>query len=363
MWRRLALRGFPWSNGDINRIRIVLREVMSKSIKILFLLLGVGLLFLVIAETDTAQLWHHVTSVGFLGICLILIVYVFYFGSDVLSWQVVLIKSRLSLRWYLRLYAARMVGEAYNNITPTASLGGEPIKAWLLKANWGVPLRDSGSSLVITKTASMLSLSIFGALGVFLMLEEAAFSVAEKNAAIASVIFVIFSTIVFFLMQYLRFSSSITKKLGRFEFAKKLASSFAAVEDIDDQFVSFYKRHYVRAFFSCLAAMCSWLFGVLEIYVILYLIGFPLSIQEVLIVESVVQLVRVVTFFIPAGLGTQEGAFLFTIGALTGLPAVGVATALLRRFRDFIWIAGSLLLASFYSIKPWSSSINSAKDG
>ena len=117
MWERLALRGFPWSNGDINRIRIVLREVMSKSIKILFLLLGVGLLFLVIAETDTAQLWHHVTSVGFLGICLILIVYVFYFGSDVLSWQVVLIKSRLSLRWFLRLYAARMVGEAYNNIT------------------------------------------------------------------------------------------------------------------------------------------------------------------------------------------------------------------------------------------------------
>jgi len=70
---------------------------MSKSIKILFLLLGIGLLFLVIGETDTAKLWQHVTSVGFLGICLILIVYFFYFGSDVLSWQVVLIKSPLVL--------------------------------------------------------------------------------------------------------------------------------------------------------------------------------------------------------------------------------------------------------------------------
>ena len=174
---------------------------MSKSIKVLFLLLGVALLLLVIGETDTTKLWQHVTSVGFLGICLILVVYFFYFGSDVLSWQVVLIKSRLSSRWFFRLYAARMVGEAYNNITPTASLGGEPIKAWLMKANWGVPLRDSGSSLVITKTASMLSLSIFGALGVFLMADEAAFTIAEKNAATASVIFVIFSTIVFFLMQ------------------------------------------------------------------------------------------------------------------------------------------------------------------
>jgi uncharacterized protein (TIRG00374 family) len=255
-----------------------------------------------------------------------------------------------------------MIGEAYNNITPTASMGGEPIKAWLMKANWGVPLRDSGSSLVITKTASMVSLSVFGTLGIFLMMGEPAFSNAEENAAIASVIFIVFSTIVFFLMQYFRFSSSMTKRLGRFNFAKKLARSFAAVEDIDDQFVSFYKRHYFRAFFACLAAMFSWLFGVLEIYVILYLIGFPLSIQEVLIVESIVQLVRVVTFFIPAGLGTQEGAFLFTIGALTGVPSVGVATALIRRFRDFIWIAGSLVLALFYSIKPWSPPVKVTGD-
>ena len=50
------------------------------------------------------------------------------------------------------MYVVRMIGEAYNNITPTASLGGEPVKAWLLKANWGVPLRDAGASLVIAKT-------------------------------------------------------------------------------------------------------------------------------------------------------------------------------------------------------------------
>jgi glycosyltransferase 2 family protein len=63
-------------------------------------------------------------------------------------------------------------------------------------------------------------------------------------------------------------------------------------------------------------------------------------------------LVRTVTFFIPAGLGTQEGAFLIGVGALTGVPSAGVATALVRRARDLIWIALSLVLASFYSMTP-----------
>lgn len=335
---------------------------MFKSLKILFLLLGFGLLILVIQETNTRQLWEHVSSIGLTGMCMVLGVYLFYFGADVLSWQIVLTKTPLNLRWFFRMYAARMIGEAYNNITPTASLGGEPIKAWLMKANWGVPLRDSGSSLVITKTASMISLSLFGTVGVFLLLGQSVFTNAEKNAAIASIVFVIFSTVVFFMMQYFQFSSSITQRLGRFDFAGKLAGPFAAVEDIDRQFVSFYQKSYFKVFCSCLAAMCSWLFGVLEVYVILYLIGFPLSLQEVFIVESVVQLVRVVTFFIPAGLGTQEGAFLFTVGALTGVPSVGVATALIRRFRDFIWIGGSLVLASFYSIKPWSSPVKNSEN-
>ena len=69
-------------------------------------------------------------------------------------------------------------------------------------------------------------------------------------------------------------------------------------------------------------------------------------------IECMVQLVRTITFFIPAGLGTQEGAFLIGVGVLTGAPSAGVATALVRRFRDLIWIGSSLFLATFYSVTP-----------
>ena len=70
------------------------------------------------------------------------------------------------------------------------------------------------------------------------------------------------------------------------------------------------------------------------------------------IIESLVQLVRTITFFIPAGLGTQEGTFFIVVGALTGVSSAGLAVAFIRRFRELIWLAVSFLLAIFYSVRP-----------
>ena len=122
---------------------------MLKFAKLLFLLVGVVLLGVVVASTDLGELWGQVSAVGFSGMLAVLLVYSLYFGADALSWHIALPALPLSARWIGRTYVVRMIGEAYNNITPTASLGGEPVKAWLLKVNWGVPLRDSGASLVI----------------------------------------------------------------------------------------------------------------------------------------------------------------------------------------------------------------------
>ena len=119
--------------------------MILKYAKFLFLALGVCLLALIVLNTDIDQLWAQVSAVGVFGMCMVMFVYALYFGADAVSWQVTLPAVSLNMRWVARMYVVRMIGEAYNNITPTASLGGEPVKAWLLKANWGVPLRDAGA--------------------------------------------------------------------------------------------------------------------------------------------------------------------------------------------------------------------------
>lgn len=325
---------------------------MFRFAKLLFLLVGVALLCVVLLETDVHELWRQVVRVGLGGMAAVMVVYALYFGADALSWQVVLPTVSLSRHWAARMFVVRMIGEAYNNITPTASLGGEPVKAWLLKSNWGIPLRDSGAALVIAKTTSMFSLALFVAIGVVMLLQRDGISAGHRLAAGAGLSLIVLSAVVFFLMQHLRLSTHIARGVGRTRFGQRLSHVLVAAEDIDRQFADFYRSHGTRLVWSLGLAMVNWVLGALEVYLIMSLVGYPVSFAEVWMIESMVQLVRTLTFFIPAGLGTQEGAFLIAVGALTGVPSAGVATALVRRFRDVLWIGLSLALASIYEISP-----------
>ena len=328
------------------------REAMVRFAKLLFLLVGVVLLGVVLLKTDLHELWQQVERVGFGGMAAVLLVYALYFGADAVSWHIVLPAVAINGRWLARMFAVRMIGEAYNNITPTASMGGEPVKAWLLKSNWGIPLRDSAASLVIAKTTSMFSLVVFVGIGVAMLLAHARITDTYKLIAALGLGFIVLSAVVFFLMQHLRLSTHVARWLGRTRFGQRLSGVLAAAEDIDRQFAAFYSGHRARLMWSFVFAMANWVLGALEVYLIMDFVGFPLSFAEVWMIECMVQLVRTIAFFIPAGLGAQEGAFLIAVGALTGVPSVGVATALVRRFRDVLWIALSLAVASAYAVTP-----------
>ncbi len=325
---------------------------MVRFAKLSFLLLGLVLLGVVLLNTDLGALWQQVERIGLGGMLAVLCVYALYFGADAVSWHIVLPAVAINGRWLARMFAVRMIGEAYNNITPTASMGGEPIKAWLLKSNWGIPLRDSGASLVIAKTTSMFSLVLFVGIGAAMLIDHERFSAQHKLMAVAGFAFIVLSAVVFFLMQHLRLSTHVARWVGRTRFGQRLGGALRAAEDIDRQFAAFYSGHRLRLLWSLVFAMGNWVLGAVEVYLIMTLLGFPLSFAEVWMIECMVQLVRTIAFFIPAGLGAQEGAFLVAVGALTGVPSAGVATALVRRFRDVLWIALSLAVAAAYAVTP-----------
>ena len=102
-------------------------------------------------------------------------------------------------------------------------------------------------------------------------------------------------------------------------------------------------------------AMFNWMLGAVELYLILYLIGYPISWAEAWLIESMLQLIRAVAFFIPAGIGALEGTLMFAYGAITGNPTPGIAAALVRRFRELVWIGLSLLIASALNLMPKQS--------
>ena len=331
--------------------------MIGRYLKIVFLLLGGALFALVLVKTDTNLLLTQIANIGIGGALVILVVYILYFGADSLSWQVTIGGIPMNFKWFVRFYAVRMVGEAYNNITPVASMGGEPLKAWLLKSNWRIPLTDSSVGLVVSKTTSMFTLVVFVALGVALSFQHPGLDLEEKHRGAIGLSLIICFAYVFFLMQKLKFLSALShflaRKVGKVSF-KRVVS---VAEMIDRQFETFYSFQKGRVLLSSFFAMLNWILGATEIYFIFLFLGDPLTFQEAWMLECFIQLVRTLTFFVPAGIGTQEGAFFLGAGMITGVSSIGVAAALVRRARDIFWISVSLAILSFFSVKPTSGEL------
>lgn len=318
--------------------------------KILFLLLGVGLLAYVLSEADLGLIWAQISGFSGWGLVVVFCVYCLYFGADVISWRYTFETVPMSAQWLARLYLVRMIGEAYNNITPMASVGGEPIKAWVLKTRYGVPLRDTGASLVLAKTASMFSLVVFIFFAVVFALEHERLLVEHKQFVVAAFLWFVFNIIVLFLMQHLRLSSIAATRLGKTRFGEKLMTVISGLHEMDDQFARFYQKPRARLWTAMAWAMMNWMFGAAELYAILYFLGYPISWTEAWLIEAMLQLIRAVAFFIPAGLGVQEGTLMFAYAAISGSPTPGIAAALIRRFRELVWISLSLLLGFIFHL-------------
>ena len=88
----------------------------------------------------------------------------------------------------------------------------------------------------------------------------------------------------------------------------------------------------------------------MEIYYTLAFLGHPLPLTHAWVIEGSVVLIRSAFFIIPANLGTQEGTFILICGAVTGSPALGFAVALIRRFREIMWIGAGLGLGWSFSL-------------
>lgn len=324
---------------------------MVKNLKLLYLLVGLGLLAFVLALTDLGQLWDQTVRVGW-GIGAILAIYLVAFVLDSVSWQLALLPLNFNPSNIYRIWKIRMVGEAVNHATPLATMGGEPVKAVLLKRRFGIGYREGTASLIIAKTTNLLALIVFLAAGFCLMLATEALPASYNIVAGAGLFAFTAVIILFFLVQRYKISSLAGTWMARMRLGRFLEGLLHHIHDMEDRLIHFYTRHRRRFIFACFLAMANWMVGALELYVTLFFLGHPVTFSEAWIIEAIAQLVRSGTFFIPASLGFQEGAFLIVIGAMTGQGVLGLAVAMIRRFREIVWIMWGMLLGGFSSFSP-----------
>ena len=260
---------------------------------------------------------------------------------DTLGWRFAFRRDAVPFGALVR---ARLAGEAVNISTPTASLGGEPVKTWLIRAY--APLSESVPSVVIAKTTVTIGQALFLLAGLLVagqtlpagseLLWGMRWLLALECLAVSGLV----------AAQVLGTAGKLGRVLERLGVAGERGPE-AVLGRIDREFAHFYRHAPGRLALSILWHLAGWSVGILEAFLIMRALSLPVSLATAAVVEAVDAGVAFAAFFIPARAGAQEAGDVTAFVAL-GLGApTGLAFTVVRRLRQAAWAGiGYLALVS-----------------
>ncbi|GJL79863.1 MAG: hypothetical protein NPINA01_28520 [Nitrospinaceae bacterium] len=324
---------------------------MAKFLKVAFLLAGLALFAWSLKFVDMTRVLSLLWDIGF-GFVLIMLVYALVTYIDTLAWRYTFKPEQARRFSSLQLWRIRQIGEAYNVITPFGTVGGEPVKAQLLKDYHHLTFKQGLASLVITRTTLLTGLIIFFIPGVYMIQTSQVVSGEFKSVSLAGMI--VFSTLIFlfFLFQITGTLGVLASWADRLFTRKKEDGFLSHLQVLNTLMSKYYKEHQGRVYLSILYALIGWVVGLAELYLALYLLGYNPSFQELWIIEALVQLIRVGSFFIPMSLGAQEGGMILIFVAMGMTADLGLTVSFVRRVKELIWVSAGLLLGWSLAFKP-----------
>jgi uncharacterized protein (TIRG00374 family) len=259
---------------------------------------------------------------------------------DALGWRFAFAHELLPLR---TLLPVRIAGEAFNIATPTASVGGEAVKAILLAGHASPGERLA--SVIVAKTMLTLSQTAFILIGVVLATHALGGDSPALRVMLGTLLFALLSVTGFLMAQL----GGVVSRAGRvLAWAGLLRGdeSGRVLASIDETLSVFYRHRPRRLALSLGCHLVSWLFTTLETYWILRLLGVPVPLWIAAVIEAFSAGVRFAVFMVPAQVGVLEGGYVVVFEAL-GLDAgMGLSFSLIRRIREATWVGLGFLLVA-----------------
>ena len=241
----------------------------------------------------------------------------------------------------LTLMKIRIAGQAVSATTPTGTLGGDAVKAWLLRDR--VSTRESLVSLIVVKTTMVASQGLFLAFGVLVARRILALDTPLIRAMEWLLVLEAIAVGGFLAVQTAGMAGRGERLLRRFGIRTGERAS-AAAEGVDRELVTFYRTRRGSLLLSVACNVLGWLASAGETWLVLRFLGAPVSVPTALVIEAFGTGVRFATFFVPAQIGVAEGGTVAACVALGLSAATGLSLSLVRRVREAAWTGIGLLL-------------------
>ena len=327
-----------------------------------------AILLLVGFLTFSFLIWHigpgrildTLSALGPWAVLVILLPSLLMYVLEAYGWRLTLGEFARKVS-FLRLLAIRTAGEVVNMTTPTAYVGGEPLKAYLLKKD-GVPLVQGLASVVTAKTIMTIAQVGFILLGMLLGFwllwtgKSADQATLPLVAAVISVSLLAFGVVLFIVVQRHGLFTGLLRALRRLGIRlHALESREEKFRELDRVILDFYATRQSAFIASLVLFFSGWMAEALEVYAILAMLGGPADFWSAIAIGGLSVFIKGGTFVIPGSLGAQEGGNLLVLLLFGYSEVMGITFALLRRVRELVWIAiglGCLALLGGRSVQP-----------
>ncbi|MEX3855176.1 lysylphosphatidylglycerol synthase domain-containing protein [Paraburkholderia sp. BR10923] len=281
------------------------------------------------------------------GLALAGMVHVLPMLANARNWQMLMRGLlRPNLFAVLRLVWIR---ESVNGMLPVARVGGEVVTFRMMR-KWGMEPAPAMASLVVDLQLTLISEMLFAIAAIGYLIAHAGATALHLAArlgggiAILAVLLLAFS----FVQRASPFAR-LTKLFNRIT-SGKFRSLVGESVRIDQSISDLWHQPGVIIRYLLVWQSLQCIATALELWLALYFLSAKASFLQALVLESLIQALSSVAFFVPGALGVQEGGFPL-IGTVLGFPPqLCLALAGARRFRDIIVFLPGLIA---WQVEEW----------
>ena len=264
----------------------------------------------------------------------------FAYLFSTLAWKLCMGKEgqKISFTW---LFIYRQVGEMLSLFNPTSIVAGESLKAIILNKN-GISPKHGVSSILLHRV--LVIFAGFFLICLSLLYLTVGHIINGQNILLILLSVAIVVTLVYVVLRFLvhpklflgKTAEKLKNKTGWSFVTDNLVTSVYEMNEISADFFRENKGKFLIAFLLCVA---HWIFGAMEFYIVLNMMGLDVPLIKAIAVEMGVIVFKTAGAIVPGQIGIEEygnKVMLDVIGIVSN--EIWLVVTLMRRGRQLFWL-------------------------
>ena len=310
-------------------------KMPGKGARSLLVAAGVALFFYLIWRIGFDVLLANISRFGFWFLA-ILAIGALWLVLQTCAWS--LIQNACSTKVpFLSLLRIKIIGDAFNVLLPSASLGGEAIRAYLLKK--AVPLKEGIPGILFDKTVEFVASTVFLASGLLL---GSLFVRLPEGLLAPTVICLVVTTagiVLLIIFSVQGVCATLARVAARFPRVRKWVESRKEhLEALDENLRLLYRKGHLKTVAAIALHFLARAAGAVEVLIILRVLGVPVGPAQAVFIYSVIVIINTVFFILPGQWGVTESASVLLLQALGQPAAIGLSLGVIRRIRKLVFV-------------------------